>query len=286
VRLTTDGSDFDTLLAVYMGPSFSALSLVASNDDHGSVNTSRVRFEVTEGVEYHIAVDGFNDGSTVEAGRISLQLTLRSGPIVRPLNDNFTNRHRLAGASAEDQGSNVDATREAGEPSHDEKLGDTSVWWSWVAPFAGLAMVTTTGSTFDTLLAVYVGSSLTTLKLVAGNDDENSETGVLTSVVVFEAVAGVEYQIAVDGFDGATGQVVLRVAPVEFRLSVPVKLPDGSMQVGLIAAPGKTYEIQASVDFKEWVSIAVLAHRGAVAHFPDSAARTQARRFYRAMLRP
>ena len=40
----TDGSALDTLLGVYTGPSVTNLTIVASNDDHGVLVTSRVRF--------------------------------------------------------------------------------------------------------------------------------------------------------------------------------------------------------------------------------------------------
>src|SRR5260370_25448783 len=104
--IKTDGSDFDTLLAVYTGSSVSALSLVASNADHGASvingvftnglsSTSRVRFQVTTGTQYQIAVDGFSDGLSVASGTITLSLAFKSEPIVRPINDNFTNRVSL-----------------------------------------------------------------------------------------------------------------------------------------------------------------------------------------------
>jgi hypothetical protein len=286
VRLTTDGSDFDTLLAVYAGPSLSALSLVASNDDHGALKTSRVRFQVAQGIEYQIAVDGFNDGSTVESGSISLRLAFKVGPIVRPANDDFTERLTVVGGSVEVRGSSVDATREAGEPYHDEKLGDTSIWWSWVASFTGTVVIRTAGSTFDTVLAVYLGPALADLKLVVSDDDEDSEAGVVTSLVVFEAAAGANYQIAVDGFDGATGEVVLSIQPAELQLSGPLRLPDGSFEVALTGVPGRAFEILASVDLKKWMPIGVLTNRAIVARFTDLAATNLNQRFYRAMIRP
>src|SRR5262249_9329739 len=143
------------------GTSVSSLSVVASNDDHGVLVTSRVRFQAIQGTSYQIAVDGFNDGTTVESGYITLNLTFISEPIARPLNDNFTNRIFLSGETIITSGANVLATREAGEPIHAGKLGDTSVWWGWTAPNSTKVTVSTFGSSFDTLLAIYTGSSLT-----------------------------------------------------------------------------------------------------------------------------
>src|SRR5205809_587634 len=63
---------------------------------------------------------------------------------------------------------------------------------------------------FDTVLAVYLGSSLTNLKEVVSNDDFG---GDMISVVIFRAIAGETYQIAVDGFLGASGTISLYLSP-------------------------------------------------------------------------
>jgi hypothetical protein len=67
----------------------------------------------------------------------------------------------------------------------------------------------TTGSDFDTLLAVYTGNSVSNLLQVAANDDSG---GGLTSAVIFDALSGTNYWIAVDGYEGATGAIVLNLA--------------------------------------------------------------------------
>src|SRR5213082_3022325 len=74
-------------------------------------------------------------------------------------------------------------------------------------------VLTTAGSTFDTVLAVYTGSAYP-LTLVASNNDDPStnlkdDYGGKTSALTFSAVAGTTYKIAVDGLDGAAGSVVL-----------------------------------------------------------------------------
>jgi hypothetical protein len=74
-----------------------------------------------------------------------------------------------------------------------------------------LATVTTRHSDFDTLLGVYIGSSVTNLTLVASNDDVSST--VHQSAVSFPALAGVTYRIGVDGYGGAVGTIVLNINP-------------------------------------------------------------------------
>jgi hypothetical protein len=68
--------------------------------------------------------------------------------------------------------------------------------------------INTTGSTFETLLAVYLGSSISSLTPVA-SDGDDPDSSALTSKVDFDVVPGQTYQIAVDGFNGATGSVTL-----------------------------------------------------------------------------
>lgn len=125
-----------------------------------------------------------------------------------PPNDTFANRITLSGVSVSITASNAGATIEPGEPQHAGELGGRSVWWTWTAPSTGTFAISTATSTFDTLLAVYLGSSLTNLKEVASNDDFHGES---TSSVFFRAFTGETYQIAVDGFQGATGAITLNL---------------------------------------------------------------------------
>jgi len=62
--LSTEGSQFDTLLAVYTGPSIHSLTNIASNDDaNNGVSFSDVTISVRAGENYHIAIDGFAGAS-------------------------------------------------------------------------------------------------------------------------------------------------------------------------------------------------------------------------------
>jgi len=56
------------------------------------------------------------------------------------------------------------------------------------------------------VLAIYTNAILVNLGLVAEDEDRG---GFYTSQVLFNAVAGLEYQIAVDGFSAASGPLVL-----------------------------------------------------------------------------
>lgn len=112
-----------------------------------------------------------------------------------PNNDNFSAANVLLPSTGSRNGTNVDATKEAGEPSHTGNAGGSSVWCRWVAPATGVASVDTFGSGFDTLLAVYTGPSVDALTLVAQNDDALGYKW--TSKVGFSATVATTYYFVV-----------------------------------------------------------------------------------------
>jgi V8-like Glu-specific endopeptidase len=124
-------------------------------------------------------------------------------PTGSPGNDDFADAYPISGSSGSTSGTNVGATKEPGEPNHAGNAGGASVWWTWTAPASGEATIDTFGSTFDTLLAVYTGTSF---QGIAANDDAG---GTLQSSVIFPATAGTLYRIAVDGYGAATGPIQL-----------------------------------------------------------------------------
>lgn len=123
-------------------------------------------------------------------------------------NDNFATALQLTGfAGSAPVISNASATAETGEPTHWSAAGtSSSLWYSYRPMASGLATFDTAGSTIDTALAVYSGSSLTTLAFHGQNNDTpNSSAARLTLPVN----AGTTYFIAVVGASGARGNVAL-----------------------------------------------------------------------------
>jgi hypothetical protein len=69
-------------------------------------------------------------------------------------------------------GTNVDATKETGEPNHAGNPGGHSIWYGWTAPNqSGVVFIYTCYSAIDTVLGVYSGSNVNALSHVASNDD-------------------------------------------------------------------------------------------------------------------
>ena len=122
-------------------------------------------------------------------------------------NDLFSFAQAISGGSGTVAGTNAGATKETGEPNHAGNAGGASVWYAWTAPAGGgVYTFDTLGSSFDTLLAVYTGTSVSALTPVVSNDDAGSS---VTSAVSFVATGGTTYYVAVDGHGGAGGNVVL-----------------------------------------------------------------------------
>ena len=161
---------------------------------------------------------------------------LFSAPLTPPANDQFATAAvlDLTGATPV-AGSNVDATAESGEPAHGPISGGTSVWWSFVAPGYGTVTLSTEGSTFDTMLAVYQGAAVNTLVPLATNDGPGN-----ASTVSIRVEPGRTYHVAVDGGAGLTGSIILGFtwAPASFVSLVPARLLESRSGAGLATVDG------------------------------------------------
>ena len=154
------------------------------------------------------SVDGNCDGTaTPDIGADELN------PFVDP-NNNFANAQVLNGSTATANGTNVSATEEPGEDNYcTEDVCSTnptvtrSVWYRWTAPGNGPATVDTCAANdFDTMLAVFTGSTLGSLTLAApdtaNNNSPDCPPSSFASKVSFTAAQGTTYQILVDGCCG------------------------------------------------------------------------------------
>lgn len=154
--------------------------------------------------------DGWDDGNG-DNGKLVINASLwlaTAGTAVPPPNDNFAAATTISGTSVSTSGTNVNATKETGEPNHGGNTGGKSVWWTWSAPSSGTVVVDTSGSDFDTLIGVYTGGAVGALTTIAGDNDGGPN---LTSRVSFPVTAGVLYRIAVDENAGASGNIALNL---------------------------------------------------------------------------
>jgi hypothetical protein len=198
----TVGSQFNTILGVYQGSAVGSLTEIAWNDDNDTLR-GRVSFPTSAGQTYFIMVDGFGP----ESGPVSLSWHAVGPP---PVNDDFANATPITGAPGTISGTIREATAQSGEPSHAGNGPGQSVWYRWTAPATQTYTFDTIGSEFDTVLAVYTGTSVSGLTVIASNDDGN---GNVTSVLSFAAIQGTTYSIAIDAYNGTlpSGQSALTV---------------------------------------------------------------------------
>jgi hypothetical protein len=148
--------------------------------------------------------------SLILPGCFLLHLTTLCFQMSGAPNDDFADATVLSGATGTLSQNNNGGSKEPGEPDHADNAGGSSMWFSWTAPTNGQFSFNTAGSAIDTLLAAYTGASVNALTRVASNDDFNFD---LASAVSIQATSGTTYHLAVDGFDGETGALVLNWAP-------------------------------------------------------------------------
>jgi hypothetical protein len=202
-----------------------------------------------------LAIDFAGNQSAVR----TLQIDYR---ILEPANDVFVNAIELPGTSGTTTGITKRATRETGEPLHAGNEGGHSIWWRWEAPADGVLQVDTSPSTFDTLLAVYTGTSVTNLTEISSNDDANNS---VTSSAISQAVrSGQIYRIAVDGYGGSSGTNTLnyQFAPASVALVTVSIIGSGTVSPGTgYYASGGAVSFTATADagweFTGWTGAVV-----------------------------
>jgi hypothetical protein len=175
-----------------------------------------------------------------------------------PLNDNFANAIALTGLNTFVRGTNTTATREVGEPNHAGNPASKSLWWKWTAPSNQTVFLDTLNSSFPTVLAVYTGTNVGGLTLIANNPDGAD----LVNRLSFVAAAGTTYRIAVDGAGGASGTIFLNLRsppPVNDRFDQPTVISGTDMTLagsneGAMLEPGEPAHT-AAVDFPPRSSI-------------------------------
>lgn len=190
-----------------------------------------------------------NDSGSTESSAAFLVVQVGTPP----KNDDFDSRLRLQ-TGVEVTASNEFATRETNEPNHAARDGGGSIWYNWVSSVNGTVSVSTSGSSFDTALAVYEGSAVGALREVGSNDNNGTSP---QSLVQFTAKLGQEYQIAVDGGrPRASGfvRLALRAAgsgggggdAVVPAPGMPIPVPDLGQIVSEIIVSGRTLPVSLS----------------------------------------
>lgn len=212
LTIDTSGSNFDTVIDVFTGPSVDNLTPVPGgyNNDYNGGQTSQVQFEVQEGQRYEIRIAARDNPGIYE-----LNFDFEE---IGPPNDNFENATYAIvytcdknGCGDPRIGSNVDGTLQLGEPLGGSTEAEKSVWFYAEVDRSGELFINTYQSDFDTILDVFTGSNLFDLVPVEGGHNDDWIPEAIQSVVFIDAEPGELYFIRMSGKNGAEGNYQLNV---------------------------------------------------------------------------
>ena len=114
------------------------------------------------------------------------------------------------------------------EPNACGVIGGASYWFTYRPPTNGMVSIDTAGSTFDTVLGIYVdnGQNLGYSSLLSVTCNDNCSTNILTSCVQYTASPSTNYFIMLDGVNGATGTARLsyHLQPPPLAINCPANI--------------------------------------------------------------
>ena len=139
-----------------------------------------------------------------DVSSISVPLKLNVAPFA--LTDDFAAAGNANETTRLLSSHNRNATTQPAEPQHGGKRTRSSVWLNWTAPAGGIVGMTSIGSGFDSVLAVYTGNSVSDLYLLDADDDGGGYGGAR---VRFNARVGNVYRICVSGLGDSQGDILL-----------------------------------------------------------------------------
>src|SRR5262245_43126211 len=189
----------------------------------------------------------------------ALVLAVPAALAAPPANDAFASARALGATSGDLAATSADATKEAGEPAHAGNPGGASVWFRLTPERTGRMTVFTRQISFDTVLAVYTGTTVGGLTELASNNDYGATSHA--SRVTFPVVPGTNYFIAVDGVGGASGSFGLRwrqgPANDEFADAVSLTGAAGSVDGTVFQAtsePGELVHGDGATVWYSWIA--------------------------------
>ncbi|MCO4746987.1 MAG: hypothetical protein KC912_19470, partial [Proteobacteria bacterium] len=185
LRLTTDGSTFDTILYVREGDCDGVE--LGCDDDGGAGSQSTLLIDVTAGQVYSVVVEGYGSACG------DFDLTMEMIDCSTPGNDltSYVNNGVFSGNTC----------GEGDDSSPGCSSGGEEVAYSFVAPIDGILTGHTDGSDFDTVM--YLREATCSGTELDCDDDGGSTSG--SSRVSAAVRAGVEYWVFVEGYNSGCG---------------------------------------------------------------------------------
>jgi hypothetical protein len=244
VTVSACDSEIPAVLAIFTGAALDNLTRVtngnASEGPSCPYSMREYTFKATNGSSYDIAVDGnplYMPPAPPPVTEGNVALRIESTP--PPVNDDFANATTLAGPIDEEPGGNRTyivhsfgynwgADKQVGEGDHDGDPGGASVWYDWVAPESGTALISSCCAGAPSLLGVYRGNTV----------DDLTEVGAGDGFLEIPVTAGNTYRIAVDGKQDGVGSAAAGSFNLMLSMSLaPALKPDGSAPALIVPAP-------------------------------------------------
>lgn len=239
VTIDTEGSSFDTALALFRGTNIARLTRLAFDDEEGRGNTSLLTANVEAGTEYFIQVYGFQ--FPIMAGHSD------QGSVILNFNAAANDRPETAQPLADRSGSITGTTKGATPEARWRELPSTA-WYRWTAPADGPVEFHTLrpeGADRYPFAAAFVEVLSADLESLTG-------PGLADPVrrAVFRAQKDRTYFIAVEAGGLLPGPFTLHWADA-LRLEVRGIAP---LELTLHSLPGDRCVIETSSDLRTWQS--------------------------------
>ncbi len=275
----------DTIIGIYEASDPCAgFTLYDCADDSCGI-AAAIETTLNADTTYYIVV--WNSGNvTPNPTNATVQLRISPPPPVP--NDLCSGAIEIPGAGPLPWLSPVSDTRLAGKTGDPPAPGcgpmnlDRSVWYRFNPSSSGVYNISvsldTLTSVFDTVLAIYAGSSCSSLTRVACNDNAfEFQSGITTNLF-----AGTNYFIVAWDFDHTVGESLIQVRIAE---AAP-RLTSGAVSNGIYtlsfgANLTQRYAVQAASNLVDWATIGTLSNRTDTVEFRDTNAVRFSQRYYR-----
>ena len=284
--------------AVLVGASAATLTL--SNVNDGDVGnyfvrvSSAVRFRDSQSASLQVEVP--EPGQPLSGARVTAKffdvVVPGGGGSGAPLKDPS---HKLGGTVARGYSgaqtfNTVGSGKDPDEPNHCGIVGGNSVWYAIQATNDGTMYLDTDGSSFNTLLAAYIGPGVDFITLTNVGCDNNSGLDGLDSRTSFAATSNTIYYIAVDGVAGASGTVKFHyhlVRPLILTNMVYSAAASGSFTMKVITTPALTNVIhyRTNMTSTNWVAVLTNTSASGTFNYTNTGIGTITNRYYRAINR-
>ncbi len=221
LSFNTDGSDYDTILALWTG-STHPLTEVACNDNNGGNPTSQLRAELSAGTTYWLQISGEQAASGILVFSMLPTPTNISAveatvlPTLLPVVHNQFTHGALSNSATPSCGFNV----------------GSEVWFVYTAENTGSVQIDTLGSAYNTVLSVWTGEPDALTEQACNDDAPLLGDFRVISQLAMDMTAGTSYYINVGGYEGETGALALSLSAAQLDFDIVQQPSAQQIQAG------------------------------------------------------